>query len=59
MHTYAEPASGLNPYVTVVWSGTYTVSGFNEIFEVNGTVSKDGPPLQLLVREARTELIDG
>lgn len=58
-HTYAEPTSGLSPYVTVVWSGTYTVSGYNEVFEVSGTVSKDGLPLQLSVREARTELIDG
>lgn len=58
-HTYAVPASGLAPYVTVVWSGTYTVAGFDEVFDVTGTVSRDGPPLQLVVREARAELIDG
>lgn len=58
-HTYAVPASGLSPYVTVVWSGTYTVAGFDEVFDVTGTGSRDGPPLQLLVREARAELIDG
>ncbi len=58
-HTYAEPASALGPYVTVVWSGTYTVSGVDQTFEVNGTVSRDGPPVRVPVREARTELIAG
>ncbi len=58
-HTYSQPAAGLDPYVTVVWSGTYTVSGFDEVFQVNGTVSRDGPRLKLAVREARTELIGG
>jgi hypothetical protein len=58
-HTYTQPASGLAPYVTVVWSGTYTISGFEETFTINGTVSRDGPPLSLLVREARAELVGG
>jgi len=58
-HTYTQPAAGLAPYVTVVWSGTYTISGFDETFTITGTVSRDGPPLQLPVREARAELIDG
>lgn len=58
-HTYTQPASGLAPYVTVVWSGTYTISGFDETFTINGTVSRDGPPLSLLVREARAELVGG
>lgn len=58
-HTYAQPAEGLTPYVTVVWSGTYTISGFDETFVIDGTVSRDGPPLRLPVREARTELVGG
>lgn len=58
-HTYVEPATGLAPFVTVVWSGTYTVSAYDEVFDVTGTVSRDGPPLQVPVREARAELIGG
>lgn len=57
-HTYTAPTT-LAPYVTVVWAGTYTISGFDETFTITGTVSRDGPPLQLPVREARAELIDG
>lgn len=57
-HTFTEPTT-LAPYVTVVWSGTYTISGFDQTFVIVGTVSRDGPPLQLPVREARTELVDG
>lgn len=58
-HTFTEAAAGIAPYVTVTWSGTYTVSGIDETFNVTGTVSRDGPPLQLPVREARSELIGG
>lgn len=58
-HTFSTPAERIAPYVTVVWSGTYTITGVPGTFDVVGSVNRDGAPVVLPVREARSELIGG
>lgn len=56
-HTYRQ-ASEFAPAVSIEWSGTYTVNG-EAALPIQGTVSTDGVPVELQVREARSELVAG
>lgn len=54
-HKYGVPG-GVNPYVSIEWSGTFTINGGVPL-KVRGRVTTDGPPSPLLVTTARSELV--
>ena len=54
-HTYAR-ATTEQAYVGITWSGSFTVNdGASQ--PINGTVSTTGDPVDVIVREARSELV--
>lgn len=55
--TYRTPGVQA-PYVVITWSGTYSVNG-RPMGAIPGTVTTQGLPGEVDVREARTELVDG
>lgn len=57
-HKYVAMGT-VQPSVSVVWGGTFTIDGRPGTFTVNGTVQRNGPPIDLPVREARSELVNG
>lgn len=57
-HQYVTTGT-VRPWVSVVWSGTFSIDGRPGTFVVNGTVQRDGPRIDLPVREARSELVSG
>ena len=56
-HTYTTPGS-YSATVTVTWTGTFSIAGSTETFEIRTPVTVTSPPVPVQVREARTELVD-
>ena len=54
-HTYRKAATE-QAHVVITWSGTFTVNG-GASQAINGTVSTTGNPVDVRVREARSELV--
>lgn len=52
-HSGDYPAS-----VTVTWTGTFSIAGSTEVFEIRTPVEVESAPATVSVREARTELVD-
>ncbi len=57
VHTY-DQAGSRGAYVVIEWSGTYRVGADPTVRQVVGTATTTGDPVQVQVREARTELVD-
>lgn len=55
-HVYETPQQ-VAPYVTVTWSGTFTISGDPTTYAIIGTATTDGPPAALDVKTAGSELV--
>ena len=56
-HEYVT-AAGRGAYVVIEWTGTYRIGGDPQVRAVTGTATTTGEPIQVLVRQARTELVD-
>jgi hypothetical protein len=56
LHEYSQ-AGSVGPYVSVTWSGTFTIAGDPTTYAIDGTATTDGPPAALAVRLARSELV--
>ena len=56
-HVY-ERAGAKGAYVVIEWSGTYRIGGDPTVRQVVGTATTTGDPVQVGVREARSELVD-
>jgi len=56
-HEYAT-AAARGAYVVIEWTGTYRIGGDPQVRAVTGTATTTGDPIQVLVRQARTELVD-
>jgi len=54
-HTYSQ-AAPRQAYVVITWSGSFTVNG-GASQAIAGTVTTQGVPAEVVVREARTELV--
>lgn len=56
-HSYVRTAQS-TARVDIVWSGTYRIGDDPQIRSVNGTATTTGEPVPVLVRQARSELVD-
>jgi hypothetical protein len=56
-HEYST-AADRGAYVVIEWTGTYRIGGDPQVRAVTGTATTTGEPIQVLVRQARTELVD-
>lgn len=56
LHTYRAPGR-VGPYVTVTWSGTFTIAGSATVYPIEGAATTDGVPADLAVRRAQSELV--
>ena len=54
LHTFRTPGDPA-PYVTITWSGTFTIAGDPVVRQVQGTASTTGPATPLGVREVRSQ----
>ena len=57
VHNYAATGE-LQAYVVIEWSGTYRIGADPAARQVTGTATTTGEPVQVLVRQARAELVD-
>lgn len=57
-HEYTRSAD-YSVGVTTTWTGTFTVAGSPEVFQIRTPAIVQTPPVTVQVREARTELVDG
>lgn len=57
-HVYRR-AGDYAPYVVISWSGTYRLNGDPTSLPISGTVTTQGEPVDLGVRQARTQLEAG
>lgn len=55
-HVY-RAAGWVGPYVSITWSGTFRIAGDPATYPIVGTAATDGPPADLTVRTARSELV--
>lgn len=55
-HAYTA-AGQVRPYVSVTWGGSFTIAGDARTFPIDGTATTDGPPAEIAVRVARSELV--
>jgi hypothetical protein len=55
-HVYRKSGQ-FSPYVVITWSGTYSVNG-QPMGAIPGTVTSQGEPGSIDVRQARTQLVD-
>jgi hypothetical protein len=57
-HVYAE-ARDHSAYVEVIWTGTFSIAGSSQVFDIATPATVTSPPVAVQVREARAELVDG
>lgn len=57
VHTYVTTGAR-QAYIVIEWSGTYRIGASPTVRQVTGTATTTGDPAEVLVRQARTELVD-
>lgn len=55
-HVYRE-ATDRSAYVRVTWTGTFSIAGSSEVFDIATPAVVDSAPVTVQVREARTQLV--
>jgi hypothetical protein len=55
-HEYVQ-AGEMESSVRVTWTGTFTLEGSAEVYEIQSPAYVQGPPTVVDVREARSELV--